>query len=84
MAGSLNGVPFAGSTTFAAGGGFGAGVSRAALQTSGVSAGQAEVQLERADAGPAQLRHVTFSSVQARQVDSEHAAQLVFKISSHS
>src|SRR5258708_28944777 len=37
--GSLNGVPFAGSTMLVAGGGFRVGVSRAALQASGVSVG---------------------------------------------
>jgi len=50
MAGSLNGVPFAGSTMLVAGGGFCIGVSRAALQASGVAVGdEVEVQLERAD-----------------------------------
>ena len=39
MAGSLNGVPFTGSTMLVAGGGFGVGVSRAALQGAGVSVG---------------------------------------------
>ena len=50
MAGSLNGVPFAGSTMLVAGGGFCVGVSRAALQASGVAVGdEVAVQLERAD-----------------------------------
>ena len=54
MAGSLNGVPFAGSTMLVAGGGFCVGVSRAALQASGVSVGdEVEVQLERANGEPA-------------------------------
>jgi len=49
MAGSLNGVPFAGSTMLVAGGGLCVGVSRGALQASGVAVGDvAEVQLERA------------------------------------
>ena len=37
IAGSLNGTPFAGSTMLVAGGGFCVGVSRAALQASGVA-----------------------------------------------
>ena len=50
IAGSLNGTPFAGSTMLVAGGGLCVGVSRAALQASGVSVGdEVEVQLERAD-----------------------------------
>jgi hypothetical protein len=54
MAGSLNGVPFTGSTMLVAGGGFCVGVSRAALQASGVSVGdEVDVQLERASGGPA-------------------------------
>jgi len=54
MAGSLNGVPFAGSTMLVAGGGFCVGVSRAALQASGVAVGdEVEVQLERARGEPA-------------------------------
>ena len=49
MAGSLNGVPFAGSTMLVAGG-FCVGVSRAALQASGVAVGdEVEVRLERAN-----------------------------------
>jgi len=49
-AGSLNGFPFAGSTMLVAGGGFCVGVSRAALQASGVAVGdEVEVRLERAD-----------------------------------
>src|SRR5215472_3665812 len=42
IAGSLNGVPFAGSTMLVAGGGFCIGVSRAALQASGVAVGDEE------------------------------------------
>jgi hypothetical protein len=54
MAGSLNGIPFAGSTMLVAGGGFCVGVSRAALQASGVAVGdEVEVQLERANGEPA-------------------------------
>jgi hypothetical protein len=54
MAGSLNGVPFTGSTMLVAGGGFCVGVSRAALDASGVSVGdEVSVQLERADSAPA-------------------------------
>jgi hypothetical protein len=50
IAGSLNGIPFAGSTMLVAGGGLCVGVSRAALHASGVSVGdEVEVQLERAD-----------------------------------
>src|SRR5215469_1210094 len=50
MAGSLNGVPFAGSTMLVAGGGFCVGVSRAALHASGVAVGdEVEAQLEQAD-----------------------------------
>jgi len=49
-AGSLNGVPFAGSTMLVAGGGFCVGVSQAALRASGVAVGdEVEVRLERAD-----------------------------------
>jgi uncharacterized protein DUF1905 len=49
MAGSLNGVPFTGSTMLVAGGGFCVGVSRAALQACRLSVGdEIEVQLERA------------------------------------
>lgn len=52
--GSLNGVPFAGSTMLVAGGGFRVGVRRAALQASGVSVGdEVDVQLERANSGSA-------------------------------
>jgi hypothetical protein len=54
MAGSLNGVPFTGSTMLVAGGGFCVGVSRAALKASGVSVGdEVNVQLERASGEPA-------------------------------
>ena len=50
MAGSLNGVRFTGSTMLVAGDGFCVGVSRGALQASGVSVGDdVEVQLERAN-----------------------------------
>jgi hypothetical protein len=45
VAGSLNGVPFVGSTMLVAGGGFCVGVSRAALKASGVSEGD-EVEIE--------------------------------------
>jgi len=52
MAGSLNGVPFTGSTMLVAGGGFCVGVSRAALRDAGVSEGdEVDVQLERANGG---------------------------------
>lgn len=48
MAGSLNGVPFSGSTMLVAGGGFCVGVSRAALRAASVSVGDdVEVQLTR-------------------------------------
>ena len=48
MAGSLNGVPFSGSTMLVAGGGFCVGVSRAALNSAAVSVGDdVEVQLTR-------------------------------------
>lgn len=48
MAGSLNGVPFSGSTMLVAGGGFCVGVSRAALKSAAVSVGDdVEVQLTR-------------------------------------
>ncbi len=48
MAGSLNGVPFSGSTMLVAGGGFCVGVSRAALKSAAVSVGNdVEVQLTR-------------------------------------
>jgi hypothetical protein len=54
MTGSLNGVPFTGSTMLVAGGGFCVGVSRAALPASEVSVGdEVEVQLERANTGRA-------------------------------
>ena len=54
MAGKLNGVPFTGSTMLVAGGGLCVGVSRAALQLSGVSVGdEVNVQLERANGIPA-------------------------------
>lgn len=45
VVGSLNGVPFAGSTMLVTGGGFCVGVSRAALKASGVSEGD-EVEIE--------------------------------------
>src|SRR5262249_37458234 len=49
MAGSLNGVPFAGSTMLVAGGGLCVGVSRAALQAAGVAVSDVvEAQLEGA------------------------------------
>jgi NaMN:DMB phosphoribosyltransferase len=52
IAGSLNGVPFAGSTMLVAGGGFCVGVSAAALRTCGASVGdEVDVRLERADGG---------------------------------
>ena len=48
MAGSLNGVPFTGSTMLVAGGGFCVGVSRAALDAAGLAVGDdADVELER-------------------------------------
>jgi hypothetical protein len=48
MAGSLNGVPFSGSTMLVAGGGFCVGVSRVALKSAAVSVGDdVEVQLTR-------------------------------------
>jgi uncharacterized protein DUF1905 len=54
MAGSLNGVPFTGSTMLVAGGGFCVGVSRAALHASGAAVGDdVDVQLERASSEPA-------------------------------
>jgi hypothetical protein len=54
MADSLNGVPLTASTMLVAGGGFCAGVSRAALRASGVSVGDdTKVQLERANGGTA-------------------------------
>ena len=54
MLGQLNGVPFSGSTMLVAGGGFCIGVSRAALQASGVSVGdEVEVQLQRPDGAQA-------------------------------
>jgi hypothetical protein len=53
MAGSLNGVPFTGSSMLVAGGGFCIGVSRAALQAAAVSVGdEVAVRLERAGGGP--------------------------------
>jgi NaMN:DMB phosphoribosyltransferase len=52
IAGSLNGVPFAGSTMLVAGGGFCVGVSAAALRTCGASVGdEVDVRLERPDRG---------------------------------
>jgi len=54
MGGSLDGVPFTGSSMLVAGGGFCVGVSRAALQASGVFIGdEVDVQLERANDAPA-------------------------------
>jgi hypothetical protein len=54
MAGSLNGVPFIGSTMLVAGGGFCVGVSRAALDAAGLAVGDdADVELERAAGGQA-------------------------------
>ena len=54
MAGSLNGVPFTGSTMLVAGGGFCIGVSRAVLQASGASVGdEVDVQLGRDNGRPA-------------------------------
>jgi hypothetical protein len=51
MAGTLNGVAFAGSTMLVAGGGFCVGVSRAALNAAGLSVGDdADVQLDHATA----------------------------------
>jgi hypothetical protein len=48
MAGSLDGVPFSGSTMLVAGGGFCVGVSRVALKSAAVSVGDdVEVQLTR-------------------------------------
>ena len=52
-AGSLNGVPFSGSTMLVAGGGLCVGVSRAALKAAGVSVGDdVDVRLQRAEDGP--------------------------------
>ncbi len=49
MNGSLNGMPFTGSTMLVTGGGFCVGVSKAALKASGLSVGDvADVVLERA------------------------------------
>jgi len=54
MTGSLNGVSFTGSTMLVAGGGFCVGVSRAALQASGLSVGDdVGVRLQRAEQGAA-------------------------------
>ncbi len=54
MAGSLNGVPFSGSTMLVAGGGFCVGVSQAALKAADVSVGDdVDVRLKRAEEGPA-------------------------------
>jgi hypothetical protein len=54
VASQLNGAAFTGSTMLVAGGGFCVGVSRAALQLSGVSVGdEVDVQLERANGIPA-------------------------------
>ena len=54
MAGSLNGMPFTGSTMLVAGGGFCIGVSRAALQASEASVGdEVDVQLGRDNGRPA-------------------------------
>lgn len=53
MAGSINGVPFTGSTMLVAGGGFCVGVSRGALQASGVPVGdEVDVQLEAPNGPP--------------------------------
>jgi len=54
MAGTLDGVPFTGSTMLVAGGGFCVGVSRAALDAAGLAVGDdADVELQRAAGGPA-------------------------------
>jgi hypothetical protein len=51
VAGSLNGMPFTGSTMLVAGGGFCVGVSGATLKACGVSVGDdVDVQLDRARA----------------------------------
>jgi hypothetical protein len=51
VAGSLNGVPFTGSSMRVAGGGFCVGVSGATLKACGVSVGDdVDVQLDRARA----------------------------------
>lgn len=48
VSGSLDGIPFTGSTMLVAGGGFCVGVSRAALRTAGVSVGDdVDVHLAR-------------------------------------
>ena len=54
MAGTLDGVPFTGSTMLVAGGGFCLGVSRAALDAAGLAVGEdVDVELERAAGGRA-------------------------------
>jgi hypothetical protein len=54
VAGTLNGVPFSGSTMLVADGGFCVSVSRLALRVSGASVGDdVDIQLERADGGHA-------------------------------
>jgi hypothetical protein len=54
MAGSLNGMPFTGSTMLVAGGGFCIGVSRAVLTASGASVGdEVDIQLGRDNGRPA-------------------------------
>jgi len=53
VAGSLNGVPFTGSTMLVAGGGFCVGVTRAALHAARASVGdEVDVQLGRDHACP--------------------------------
>lgn len=48
--GSLNGVPFTGSTMLVAGGGFCVGVSKAALRSAGLAVGdEVDVRLAEAD-----------------------------------
>ncbi|HEU4349365.1 MAG TPA: DUF1905 domain-containing protein [Actinoplanes sp.] len=50
VVGSLDGVPFAGSTMLVAGGGFCVGVSKAALKSAGLEVGsEADVELRRAE-----------------------------------
>ena len=54
MVGLLNGMPFSGSTMLVAGGGFCVGVSRSALQASGVSIGdEVDVRLQHTEGGQA-------------------------------
>ena len=50
VSGSLDGVPFTGSTMLVSGGGFCVGVSRAALKAAGVSVGD-DVQVQLGPAG---------------------------------